>query len=74
MPFLLKKDKDLWTDLSDGLKHRSFEGTFMNGKIPNIGVKLIASLGNAVEIVPVSSRVFDHLNAKHGPDALMFYK
>ena len=74
MPYLPKDDKHLWTDLSGGLKHRSFEGTFMDGKLPNIGVKLCGSIGNAVEIAPASSRVVDHLNGKHGPDSLMIYK
>lgn len=74
MPYLLPNDKHLWTDCSNGMKHRSFKGTFMDGKLPNIGVKISGDLGNAVEIVPASSRVVDHLIEKHGPDSLMIYK
>lgn len=73
MPYLPKDDKDLWNDFSNGMKHRNFKGTFMDGKLPNIGVKLCGSIGNAVEIVPASSRVVDHLNEKHGPESLMIY-
>ena len=52
MPYLPKGDKEEWTDLGDGLKHRSFDGAFMKDKLPNIGVRMCGCLGNRVEIVP----------------------
>jgi hypothetical protein len=74
MAYLPNGEKHLWTDLSDGLKHRSFDGTFMNGKLPNSGVKLCGCIENAIEIVPASSRVVRHLYEKHGPNTLGTYK
>ena len=65
MPYLPAKDTDMWTDLGDGLKHRSFDGGFMQKKMPNIGVLMCGALGNRVEISPASPRVLKATKLDH---------
>lgn len=74
MPYLPQGDKEKWTDFGDGLKHRSFDGAFMNYKLPNIGVRMCGCIGNRVEIVPASQRVLDHLLCDMAESALVVYK
>lgn len=71
MPYLPDRDVAKWTDLGDGLKHRSFAGGFMQKKMPNIGVLMSGALGNRVEISPVSPRVQNAI--KLDPTSLVVY-
>lgn len=62
MPYLVNKDdKHKWTDLGDGLKHCSFDGAFMEHKLPNIGIRMDGFLDNRVEIVQASKRVVNRV-------------
>lgn len=59
MPFLLEEDKALWTYVGPELRTRSFEGEWMDGMPPVLGVRLC--LGNRVDIVPASQCVLQSL-------------
>ena len=72
MPYMPKDETDLWTDLGDGLKCRSFKADFMAGKMPNIGVKMCGSLGNRAEIVSPSQRAI--ASKKRDAASLVLYK
>lgn len=72
MPYMPRKEKELWTDLGDGLKHRSFDAGFMERKMPNIGLKLCGSIGNKAEIVAASERAV--AASKHDAASLVLYK
>ena len=50
MPFVATEDeRRRWTDIGNGIKHRSFEAGFTHNKIPNIGVLMSGGLDNAVD-------------------------
>lgn len=72
MPYLPVKDTYKWTDLGDGLKYRSFNGGFMQKKMPNIGVLMCGALGNRVEISPVSPRVLKATKLDHASLVVYF--
>jgi len=74
MPFVATEDeRRRWTDIGNGIKHRSFEASFTHNKIPNIGVLMSGGLDNAVEIVPASLRIVQIMNDTHAPDSLVTY-
>lgn len=76
MPYMPKGENKLWTDMGNGIKHRSFDGAFMAHKIPNVGVLMSGNLGNAVEIVPASLRIINRIADPHTTDrsSFVFYE
>jgi hypothetical protein len=72
MPYMSRKDKHLWTDLGNGMKHRSFRADFMQHAMPNIGVRSCGCLGNCVEIVPASIKAVTAI--QYPAASLVLYK